>query len=74
MNTIRTAKPDGIKAAKGGLIIFFETDGIGQYLRWYGFNDPSYNGAVNDASMYMFIDRKYAYAAQNKHRRKGQIK
>lgn len=80
MNTIRERYPTAIKAGQRGLIIDYK-DGMGQYAKWHGFNDPTYNvnevlasmsddeldKAVAPASMYIFNTRTEAVAAQKAH-------
>lgn len=78
MNTIRTRYPIGIGPGITGKIIHFK-NGIGQYLKWYGFSDPTYKMAQvilssedkdfekalsYTASIYMFNNREEAVVAQ----------
>jgi hypothetical protein len=78
MNTIRERQPTAIHQGIHGLILDFK-DGRGEYLKWYGFPDPTYSplgvsctlsdedidkAQADFAIMYMFNTREEATAAQ----------
>lgn len=88
MNTIRERFPTAITPGHRGEIIQFK-DGMGQYSKWYGFNDPTYNATevlwsspdeiINRAealqpSIYMFNTRDEAVRAQQKRAQEMRLK